>query len=108
MTWTPYAVGVAALLAVAVAAPAVDRWARRRTLARLRRIERDLEILALTRRRPSPRKQLLRELSRQLAAAPEDPGRGTPPYSWGADLDLFAALTLEEIRALPETREPAA
>ncbi len=87
MTWTPYAVGVAVLLAVCVTAPALDRWARRRTLARLRRIERDLEILALTRRRPTPR---------------------DAPYSWGADLDLFARLTLDEIRQLPETREPAA
>lgn len=106
MTWTPYAVGVAVLLAVCVTAPALDRWARRRTLARLRRIERDLEILALTRRRPTPGEQLLRELRRELATPPETPGRA--PYSWGADLDLFARLTLDEIRQLPETREPAA
>lgn len=80
MTWTPYAVGVAALLAVCVVGPAVSRVLKRRLIAYLDRLERDLEIDALTRRRP---------------------------YSWGSDLDLFARLTLDEIRGLPETTEPA-
>lgn len=106
MTWTPYAVGVAALLAVCVAAT-VARWILAAYLARL---ERELERRQRPPRRsypPTPREQLLRELRREIARAPEDPARGAP-YSWGSDLDLFARLTLDEIRALPETREPAA
>lgn len=106
MTWTPYAVAVAALLAVC----AIATVAGRILAVYLARLERELGRRQLATRRPTPREQLLHEVRRELAATrecPEDPGRGTP-YSWSSDLDLFAALTLDEIRRLPETREPAA
>ncbi len=91
MTWTPYAAAVAATLAVAVIATEIADRLRRRILTRIQRLERDLDLIALGGARTTAKRAM--------------PQRR--PYSWSSDRDLFVWLTLDEIRRLPETREPA-
>ncbi|MCL4836442.1 MAG: hypothetical protein KJ058_00565 [Thermoanaerobaculia bacterium] len=114
MTWTPYAVTAAAALATWAAATVI---ADRIRLRRLRRILRQWEPhsqqrggVRNTAKRAMPQggPTFLPAGEPRSAAtrAAGEPVRRRTPYSWSNDLDLFATLTLDEIRRLPETTEP--
>lgn len=116
MTWTPFAIVAAAALATWAAATVITDRIR---LRRLRRILRQWEPhsqqgggVRNTAKRAMPQGGPTflpagepRSATRARAAG--EPVRRRTPYSWSNDLDLFATLTLDEIRALPETQEPA-
>lgn len=130
MTLTPYAIAVAGALATWVAA---DEITDRLRLRRIRRILDKWEPQTPPARRPTRRGGVRNTAKRAMpqggqtfpagelrsatrARAAGEPVRRRTPYSWGSDLELLhhltldelaqAQATLDEIRTLPETREP--